>query len=168
MPRDRPWYVILPGSHRILWWDALVRWLAVFFFIQIPMDIAFRGQQRLARWYYISIQVTAVILYETVTTLQTPCSTSQPSRLLSSCCLKKCCRAVRVAQPDMLLIPAAAVQVLDCLLVIDVILHFFRAYPNKRSVLVVELSKIRRNYLGDCCIRQLHCIACSADGTHVS
>ena len=60
MPRDRPWYVILPGSHRILWWDALVRWLAVFFFIQIPMDIAFRGQQRLARWYYISVQVNAV------------------------------------------------------------------------------------------------------------
>lgn len=58
----------------------------------------------------------------------------------------------------MLLIQAAAVQVLDCLLVIDVILHFFRAYPNKKSVLVVELSKIRRNYLGDCCIRQLHCL----------
>ena len=77
MPRNRPWYVILPGSHRILWWDALVRWLAVFFFIQIPMDIAFRGQQRLARWYYISIQVTAVVVCITVTTLQMPCSTSQ-------------------------------------------------------------------------------------------
>ena len=78
MPRDRPWYVILPGSHRILWWDALVRWLAVFFFIQIPMDIAFRGQQRLARWYYISVQVTAVMLCGTFTTVLTPCSTSQP------------------------------------------------------------------------------------------
>lgn len=87
MPRDRPWYVILPGSHRILWWDALVRWLAVFFFIQIPMDIAFRGQQRLAHWYYISIQVTAVILCRTVTTLRTPCSTSQPvhSSLIQLC-----------------------------------------------------------------------------------
>ena len=68
----------------------------------------------------------------------------------------------------MLLTQAAAVQVLDCLLVIDVILHFFRAYPNKRSVLVVELSKIRRNYLGDSCIRQLHCLMPAAQAGHVA
>ena len=79
-------------------------------------------------------------------------------RLLSGCGLQKCCGAVTIAQPDISLNQAAFVQVLDCLLVIDVILHFFRAYPNKKSVLVVELSKIRKNYLGDCCIRQLHCL----------
>lgn len=30
----------------------------------------------------------------------------------------------------------------------DIILQFFRAYVNKKSVLVVQLSRIRRNYLG--------------------
>lgn len=39
-------------------------------------------------------------------------------------------------------------QVLDFLLVMDIVLQFFRAYVNKKSVLVVSLSRIRRNYLG--------------------
>ena len=41
-----------------------------------------------------------------------------------------------------------AVQVLDFLLVMDIVLQFFRAYVNKKSVLVVKMSRIRRNYLG--------------------
>ena len=40
------------------------------------------------------------------------------------------------------------VQVLDFLLVMDIVLQFFRAYVNKKSVLVVKMSRIRRNYLG--------------------
>ena len=40
------------------------------------------------------------------------------------------------------------VQVLDFLLVMDIVLQFFRAYVNKKSVLVVRMSRIRRNYLG--------------------
>ena len=39
-------------------------------------------------------------------------------------------------------------QVLDFLLVMDIVLQFFRAYVNKKSVLVVQLARIRRNYLG--------------------
>ena len=39
-------------------------------------------------------------------------------------------------------------QVLDFLLVMDIVLQFFRAYVNKKSVLVVKMSRIRRNYLG--------------------
>lgn len=35
----------------------MIRWLAVAFFIQIPIDIAFNMQQRLPHWYYITIQV---------------------------------------------------------------------------------------------------------------
>ena len=45
-------------------------------------------------------------------------------------------------------------QVLDFLLVMDIVLQFFRAYVNKKSVLVVQLARIRRNYLGT----QLHCL----------
>ena len=30
----------------------------------------------------------------------------------------------------------------------DILLHFFRAYVNKKSVLVTSLPRIRRNYLG--------------------
>ena len=40
-------------------------------------------------------------------------------------------------------------QVLDFLLVMDIVLQFFRAYVNKKSVLVVQLARIRRNYLGN-------------------
>ena len=39
-------------------------------------------------------------------------------------------------------------QVLDFLLVMDIVMQFFRAYVNKKSVLVIQLSRIRRNYLG--------------------
>ncbi len=46
------------------------------------------------------------------------------------------------------------VQVLDFLLVMDIVLQFFRAYVNKKSVLVVQLARIRRNYLGT----WLHCL----------
>ncbi len=43
---------------------------------------------------------------------------------------------------------SCGVQVLDFLLVMDIVLQFFRAYVNKKSVLVVQLARIRRNYLG--------------------
>lgn len=42
----------------------------------------------------------------------------------------------------------SVVQVLDFLLVMDIVLQFFRAYVNKKSVLVVKMSRVRRNYLG--------------------
>lgn len=45
-------------------------------------------------------------------------------------------------------------QVLDFLLVMDIVLQFFRAYVNKKSVLVVQLARIRRDYLGT----RLHCL----------
>lgn len=45
-------------------------------------------------------------------------------------------------------ISSLGVQVLDFLLVMDIVLQFFRAYVNKKSVLVVQLARIRRNYLG--------------------
>ena len=51
------------------------------------------------------------------------------------------------------------VQVLDFLLVMDITLQFFRAYVNKKSVLVVKMSRIRRNYLG---MRPGHCEWCPA------
>lgn len=51
------------------------------------------------------------------------------------------------------------VQVLDFLLVMDIVLQFFRAYVNKKSVLVVRMSRIRRNYLG---MRPRHCECCPA------
>ena len=47
-----------------------------------------------------------------------------------------------------LLLLLLLLQVLDFLLIMDIILQFFRAYINKKSVLVVQLGRIRRNYLG--------------------
>lgn len=57
VPAHKPFWILLPDSMFVLWWDAMIRWLAVFLFLQIPMDIAFRGQERLGRWYYIIVQV---------------------------------------------------------------------------------------------------------------
>ncbi|KAL3159544.1 hypothetical protein ABBQ38_009960 [Trebouxia sp. C0009 RCD-2024] len=93
IPEALPMWILLPNSRGLFWWDAMIRWLAVAFFIQIPIDIAFNMQQRLPHWYYITMQV------------------------------------------------------LDFLLVMDIVLQFFRAYVNKKSMLVVTLSRIRRNYL---------------------
>jgi hypothetical protein len=57
VPEDLPVWILLPNSQGLFWWDAMIRWLAVDFFIQIPIDIAFNMQQRLPHWYYITIQV---------------------------------------------------------------------------------------------------------------
>ncbi|KAK9811376.1 hypothetical protein WJX72_002779 [[Myrmecia] bisecta] len=86
--------VLLPNSKYLRVWDAAIRWLAVYFYVTVPMDISFRCLERLSRWYYI------------------------------------------------------ATHVLDALLILDIGLHFFRAYTNKKSVLVTDPPRIRRNYLG--------------------
>ena len=57
-PANVPMWVLLPNSLFLFWWDAMIRWLAVAFFIQIPIDIAFNMQERLPHWYYITIQVS--------------------------------------------------------------------------------------------------------------
>jgi len=57
VPDNLPVWILLPNSQGLFWWDAMIRWLAVAFFIQIPIDIAFNMQQRLPHWYYITIQV---------------------------------------------------------------------------------------------------------------
>ena len=53
-------WMLLPNSPGLFWWDAMIRWLAVAFFIQIPIDIAYNMQQRLSHWYYIIIQVSSM------------------------------------------------------------------------------------------------------------
>ena len=58
IPENLPVWVLLPNSRGLFWWDAMIRWLAVAFFIQIPIDIAYNMQQRLPYWYYITIQVS--------------------------------------------------------------------------------------------------------------
>ena len=58
VPNNVPVWILLPKSHGLFWWDAMIRWLAVAFFIQIPIDIAFNMQQRLPHWYYITIQAS--------------------------------------------------------------------------------------------------------------
>lgn len=58
IPDNLPVWVLLPNSRGLFWWDAMIRWLAVAFFIQIPIDIAYNMQQRLPHWYYITIQVS--------------------------------------------------------------------------------------------------------------
>lgn len=58
VPHWRPVWVLLPNSHGLLLWDSMIRWLAVAFFIQIPIDIAYNMQERLPHWYYITIQVS--------------------------------------------------------------------------------------------------------------
>jgi len=57
VPDGLPVWILLPNSQGLFWWDAMIRWLAVAFFIQTPIDIAFNMQQRLPHWYYITIQV---------------------------------------------------------------------------------------------------------------
>lgn len=57
IPQNLPVCILLPNSPGLFWWDAMIRWLAVAFFIQIPIDIAYNMQQRLPYWYYITIQV---------------------------------------------------------------------------------------------------------------
>lgn len=59
VPDRRPVWVLLPNSHGLLLWDSMIRWLAVAFFIQIPIDIAYNMQERLPHWYYITIQVSS-------------------------------------------------------------------------------------------------------------
>ena len=59
IPDNMPVWVLLPNSRGLFWWDAMIRWLAVAFFIQIPIDIAYNMQQRLPYWYYITIQVSS-------------------------------------------------------------------------------------------------------------
>lgn len=59
VPDNLPVWILLPNSQGLFWWDAMIRWLAVAFFIQIPIDIAFNMQQRLTHWYYITIQVSS-------------------------------------------------------------------------------------------------------------
>ena len=49
--------MLLPSSWGLLLWDSMIRWLAVAFFIQIPIDIAYNMQERIPHWYYITIQV---------------------------------------------------------------------------------------------------------------
>ena len=56
-PDNSPVWVLLPNNMFLFYWDAMIRWLAVAFFIQIPIDIAFNMQERLPHWYYITIQV---------------------------------------------------------------------------------------------------------------
>ena len=72
-----------------------MQWLAVFFFVTVPVDIAFRCLERWSRGYYI------------------------------------------------------ATTTLDSLLIIDCLLYFIRAFVNTKSVLVTDLVKIRKNYLGE-------------------
>lgn len=60
IPEDLPMWILLPNSRGLFWWDAMIRWLAVAFFIQIPIDIAYNMQQRLPHWYYIIIQVSSM------------------------------------------------------------------------------------------------------------
>ena len=66
------------------------------------------------------------------------------------------CQVYRLAMPQMrrshLNFMQMLMQVLDFLLIMDIILQFFRAYVNKKSVLVVQLSRIRRNYLGNAAV----------------
>ena len=89
------WLVILPNNTFIHWWDHLMQWLAVFLFVTVPVDIAFRCLERWSRGYYI------------------------------------------------------ATTTLDSLLIIDCLLYFIRAFVNTKSVLVTDLVKIRKNYLGE-------------------
>ncbi|KAK9861698.1 hypothetical protein WJX84_004552 [Apatococcus fuscideae] len=88
------WLVILPNNTLIHWWDTLMQWLAVFFFVTVPVDIAFRCLERWNNGYYI------------------------------------------------------ATTTLDSLLIADCLLYFVRAFVNTKSVLVTDLVKIRKNYLG--------------------
>ena len=89
------WMVIHPNNTLIRWWDTLMQWLAVFFFVTVPVDIAFRCLERWNNGYYI------------------------------------------------------ATTLLDSLLIIDCLLSFIRAFVNTKSVLVTDLIKIRKNYLGE-------------------
>lgn len=61
VPEWRPVWVLLPNSWGLLLWDSMIRWLAVAFFIQIPIDIAYNMQERLLHWYYITIQVSCML-----------------------------------------------------------------------------------------------------------
>ena len=63
IPDRRPVWVLLPNSYGLLLWDSMIRWLAVAFFIQIPIDIAYNMQERLPHWYYITIQVSIVFFF---------------------------------------------------------------------------------------------------------
>lgn len=75
IPDRRPVWVLLPNSYGLLLWDSTIRWLAVAFFIQIPIDIAYNMQERLPHWYYITIQVSiAVILHIPLLLWPTPAS----------------------------------------------------------------------------------------------
>ena len=67
VPDNLPVWILLPNSQGLFWWDAMIRWLAVAFFIQIPIDIAFNMQQRLPHWYYITIQVGSPVQFNLLT-----------------------------------------------------------------------------------------------------
>lgn len=42
--------VILPNSNFIMIWDAFIRWLAVYFFVLVPVEISFRMRDRANHW----------------------------------------------------------------------------------------------------------------------
>ncbi|GMH42769.1 hypothetical protein BSKO_10688 [Bryopsis sp. KO-2023] len=90
--RKRFSLVIMPNSYCIQIWDAFIRWLAVFFFVDVPTQIAFRTGRPGTTYFIVS-------------------------------------------------------NIFDCLLIVDMIMNFFRAYLNKKSVIVTSYRRIARHYL---------------------
>ncbi|KAK3266380.1 hypothetical protein CYMTET_24986 [Cymbomonas tetramitiformis] len=87
-------FVISPNTPFHKWWDIFMRLCYVFFFVEVPVRIAFDTFERLGWAYFI------------------------------------------------------VCQTIDSMLLINIVLNFFTAYKNKKSVMVYELSKIRKHYFG--------------------
>ena len=46
VPPGTSFLVILPDSRLILWWDLAIRWLAIYFFMEVPLQVG-AGQANL-------------------------------------------------------------------------------------------------------------------------
>ncbi|KAK3285457.1 hypothetical protein CYMTET_6939 [Cymbomonas tetramitiformis] len=94
LPLGASWLVLSPLSTVRQAWDNIIYLCIIFYFIEVPVRIAFDTLRRSGWWYF------------------------------------------------------AIAQSFDAMLVADVAVKFCTAYKNKKSVMVVDIKRIRRHYFG--------------------
>ncbi|XRB09682.1 potassium channel skor [Pycnococcus provasolii] len=62
LPQDAPWYIVDPQSKNMKRWEAFIRLCCYFFFIDVPLRIAFQTQQELGIFYTIVSQTLDAML----------------------------------------------------------------------------------------------------------
>lgn len=62
LPPGTPWYVIKPGHPFLLMWNMLLQLISLYFFIEVPFNIAFRATVRLKTPFKILNTVLEILL----------------------------------------------------------------------------------------------------------